>query len=185
MTNIPRLNQNNICFVFIDLQEKLLAAIPHSERVVQRNQLLLEAANLLGLPYVLTSQYQKGLGQIVPQIVEKSRTKALDKMTFSCAANESIAAELDRLNRDIAVVSGVESHICVLQTTLDLLNKGRQVAIVADAIAARNQIDHELGLKRMENAGALPVTAEMVIYELLGRSDSPQFKQILPLIKNL
>jgi nicotinamidase-related amidase len=185
MTNIPRLNQDNIFLILIDLQDKLLSVIPNSDRIIQRNQLLLDAANLLGLPYVLTTQYRKGLGQIVPQIVEKSRQGVLDKMTFSCAADLSISTELDRVNREIAVISGVETHICVLQTTLDLLGKGRQVAVVADAIAARNSLDHELGLKRMEAAGALPVTAEMLIYELLGRSDSPQFKQILPLIKSL
>jgi nicotinamidase-related amidase len=184
MTNIPRLNQNNIYFVFIDLQDKLLSAIPDSERIVRRNQLLLEAANLLGLPYVMTSQYSKGLGQIVPQIVEKSRTQVLDKTIFSCAADENIGKEMERLGREIAVISGVETHICVLQTSLDLLGKGHPVAVVADAIGARTQLDHDLGLQRMERSGALPVTAEMVIYELLGRSDSPEFKKLLPLIKS-
>jgi nicotinamidase-related amidase len=185
MTNIPRLNQNNIFFVFIDLQNKLLSAISNGDSIIKRNQLLLEAANLLGLPYMLTSQYRKGLGEIVPQLSEKNRGEILDKMTFSCAADEFISREMARVDRPIAIVSGVETHICVLQTSLDLLDKGKQVAIVADAVGARNPIDHELGLKRMESAGALPVTAEMLIYEVLGRSDSPQFKQILPLIKNL
>ncbi len=185
MTNIPRLNQTDICFIFIDLQERLLSRIPNSVTIIKRNQLLLEAANLLGLPYMLTSQYRKGLGQIVPQLSDQNRGEILDKMTFSCAADESISRELNRQERPMAIISGVETHICVLQTSLDLLARGKQVAIVADAVGSRNQIDHELGLKRMEGAGALSVTAEMVIYELIGRSDSPQFKQILPLIKNL
>jgi len=185
MTNIPRLNLDNIYFVFIDLQDKLLSAIQDSQRIIRRNQLLMEAANLLGLPYVMTTQYRRGLGQIVPQIVEKSRSEALDKTLFSCAADNAISSEMERINREIAVVSGVETHICVLQTTLDLIGKGHRVAVVADAVGARAELDHELGLQRMERSGALPVTAEMLIYELLGRSDSPEFKKLLPLIKGL
>jgi len=185
MTNIPRLNEKNICFVFIDLQDRLLARIHNAERIVSRNALLVEAANLLGLPYVSTSQYRKGLGEVVPAIAERVHTSILDKTSFSCVADEGINKDLDRLKRELVVLSGVETHICVLQTCLDLLGRGRQVAVVADAVGARTQMDHELGLKRMERYGALSVTAEMVIYELLGRSDSPEFKKLLPLIKGM
>ena len=185
MTNIPRLNEKNVCFVFIDLQEKLLARIPNADRVISRNTLLVEAANLLGLPYMSTSQYRKGLGEVVSPVMEKIRKPVLDKTSFSCAADENISKEFGAMVREVVVLSGVETHICVLQTCLDLLGKGRQVAIVADAVGARTQTDHDLGLKRMERSGAMLVTAEMVIYEVIGRSDSPEFKKLLPFIKGI
>src|SRR5687767_12612484 len=144
MTNIPRLNRDNILFIFIDLQEKLLMKIPDAQRIIARNELLMEAANLLGLPYVTTTQYRKGLGEITSSLADKTIVPPLDKTTFSCAADTSIAKELDRIGRASAVISGVETHICVLQTSLDLLDQGFQVSVVADAVGARNQTDHEL-----------------------------------------
>lgn len=183
MTNIPRLTRDNILFVFIDLQNKLLAKIPDIERVILRNRLMMEAANLFGLPYVTTTQYRKGLGELETSLAERVSGPALDKSTFSCAADPEIAKKISNSGRNSVVLTGVETHICVLQTCLDLLRNGFQVSVVADAVAARTQTDHDLGLKRMEKAGALIVTAEMVIYELLERSDSDAFKKILPLIK--
>ncbi len=183
MTHIPRLNRDNILFVFIDLQEKLLMKIPGVQRVLSRNELLIGAANVLGLPYMVTSQYRKGLGEIAGALADRIRVPVLDKTSFSCVGDAIIGRELDGSDRRSLVISGVETHICVLQTCLDLLEKGFQVSVVADAVGARSETDHELGLKRMESAGALPVTAEMVIYELLGSSDSEAFKKILPLIK--
>jgi nicotinamidase-related amidase len=183
MTNIPRLNRDNILFVFMDLQEKLLMKIPEVQRLLSRNELLIAAANVLGLPYMLTSQYRKGLGEIAGSLRDKIKVPVLDKTSFSCMGDETVAKEVDKSGRRSLVISGVETHICVLQTCLDLLAKGFQVSVVADAVAARTETDHELGLKRMESAGAMLVTAEMVIYELLGRSDTDAFKKILPLIK--
>src|SRR5687768_17934076 len=99
MTNIPRLTRDNISFIFIDLQEKLLAKIPASSEIVSRNQLLMEAANLLGLPYVTTTQYRKGLGEIAQPVAEKSKRSALDKTSFSCAGDPHIVQELAGLGR--------------------------------------------------------------------------------------
>ena len=183
MTNIPRLTRDNIVFIFIDLQEKLLVNIPLSDRIVSRNELLMEAANLLGLPYVATTQYRKGLGSVTDRLASRMAGQALDKSAFSCAADAAIAEKLSSIGRHTAILSGVETHICVLQTGLDLLRKGFEVSVVADGVGARTELDHNLGLKRLEAAGALPVTAEMILYELLERSDSDAFKKILPLIK--
>ncbi|MCI0413485.1 isochorismatase family protein [bacterium] len=183
MTNIPRLNRDNILFIFIDLQDKLLMKIPDVQQLLSRNELLIASANALGLPYMVTSQYRRGLGEIAGSLRDKIEVPVLDKTSFSCVGDETIGKELEGFRRRSLVISGVETHICVMQTCLDLLAKGFQVSIVADAVGARKQADHELGLKRMESSGALPVTAEMVIYELLGRSDSDAFKKILPLIK--
>ena len=157
--------------------------ISNAAHLISRNDLLLQAANLLELPYLTTTQYRKGLGEIVSPLSSTAKTSPLDKTTFSCIGDVAITKHLQQSVRNSVVISGIETHICVLQTALDLLAAGYQVTVVADAVGARSSLDHDLGLKRMETAGALPVTSEMLIYELLGRSDSEKFKKILPLIK--
>jgi nicotinamidase-related amidase len=107
----------------------------------------------------------------------------IDKATFSCTLDPAFAEELEKFPGQTVVVAGVETHICVLQTTLDLMERGRNVAVVTDSVAARKEEDHHRGLNRMEKSGAIMVTKEMLIYELLQRSDVPEFKKILPLIK--
>lgn len=183
MIEIEKMDARSITFVVIDLQERLLANISGWQKIVSRNILLLECARALEIPIVVTTQYQKRLGALVQEFGDHLTAQAMDKTTFSCSADAKIREELMRLGRDWVVLGGVETHICVLQTALDLLREGYRVAVVADATSARKEIDHEIGLKRMEHAGVLLVTAEMLIYELLGRSDSDAFKKLLPLIK--
>lgn len=185
MPNIPRLSTENITFIFIDLQERLLKAIPVSEKLLRRNRFLLESSKILGVPHLATTQYKKGLGDIVSSFLSGLTTAALDKSTFSCGIDSVISETLKGFERECLIVSGVETHICVLQTVLDFIQSGYQVAVVVDAVAARSEIDHKLGLRRMAQAGALMVTSEMVIYELLRGSDSENFKKMLPLIKEL
>jgi Isochorismatase family len=144
--------------LFIDLQEKLLTRIPNAQTILRRNQLLLEAANLLRLPYMLTCQYRKGLGEISEALTSKTTEVPSEKTSFSCLRDAEIENKLEQFDRKDVVLSGIETHICVLQTTLDLLAKGYHVSVVADAVAARNQVDHTLGLKRMERAGASILT---------------------------
>ena len=184
MTEIARLKANDIIFVFIDLQKKLLDAIDNQEKVVASNILLLETAKALDLPYIVTTQYKKGLGELWSSFAEHVAERAFDKTTFSCLQNNSVKNQLNLLQKSWVVLSGIETHICVLQTCLDLLSNGRRVAVVTDAVAARHESDHELGLRRMEKSGALLVTKEMLIYEILGRSDDEAFKKLLPLIKS-
>lgn len=185
MTSIPILSQGNISFVFVDLQEKLLTKVLESDRVLSRCGLLLEASKLLSIPYLATTQYKKGLGEIPQSFACKLTQGAKDKTTFSCLGEPGIDEELMLHRRAWVVVTGIETHICVLQTSLDLMRKGRKVAVVVDAVGTRTQTDHQYGLKRMQNSGALMVTTEMLIYELLGRSDTDEFKKLLPLIKML
>lgn len=183
MTTIPILSQSNSVFIFIDLQEKLLAKIPESERLVSRCGMLLDAARELSVPYLVTTQYRKGLGDMASSFASKVGNNFKDKTSFSCAGDPVIDEELMKHRRPWVVVSGIETHICVMQTALDLMRKGREVAVVADAVGTRSQMDHQYGLKRMESSGALMITTEMLIYELIGRSDSAEFKKLLPLIK--
>ncbi len=183
MTNIPRLKSNDILFIFIDLQKRLLSEIEAAKRIVGNSRALLEVAEVLGIPTLVTRQYRKGLGDLEEEIAEKVHGKILDKTTFSCTLDPGFQQELGKYPKESVAVMGVETHICVLQTVLDLMNQGRKVAVVTDAVGARGEEDHQRGLDRMEKSGALLVTKEMLIYEMLERSDVPAFKRLLPLIK--
>lgn len=184
MTKIPRLKSTDILFIFIDLQKKLLNEIFAANKIIDNSRALLEVSELLDIPIIVTSQYRKGLGDLAEGIAEKVQGKVIDKTTFSCTLDPAFTLELEKYPNRSIVVTGIETHICVLQTALDLMEQGRSVAVVTDSVAARKEEDHHRGLNRMEKSGALMVTKEMLIYELLQRSDVPAFKKILPLIKN-
>src|SRR5262249_41612927 len=158
------LSQKNITFIFIDLQERLLNAIPEAEMIVRKNRFLLESAKAFEVPFLASTQYKKGLGEIVPGFAEGLTSDAVDKTSFSCGNDPSIAKTVKDFQREWIVLSGVETHICVLQTALDLTEQGYQLAVVVDAVGARTKLDHKLGLDRMKQAGNLLVTSEMLVY---------------------
>jgi nicotinamidase-related amidase len=179
------LRPERTALVVVDLQEKLLPAIEGRERVVKNSLLLMRLAEVLDMPVVLTSQYKKGLGEILPEVrAAAPGNEPLDKVAFGCFGD---AAFLDRLRslsgRDQLLVTGVEGHICVCQTVLGALEKGYDVHVAADAVGSRSEENYRVGLARMERSGALLSSAEMATYELLGRSDGQAFKKMLPYIK--
>lgn len=170
--------------VAVDLQERLLPAIFERERVLRRSLLLLKAAELLRVPVVLTSQYKKGLGEVLPEVrLAAPSAEPLDKVSFGCFGDERFLGALDALGRRQLLVTGIESHICVTQTVLGALARGYRVHVASDAVSSRSEADWKVGLHRMEQAGAVLSSSEMALYELLRRSDSAAFKQLLPLLK--
>ncbi len=171
--------------VVVDLQGKLLPVIEGRERVVRNSLLLLRLAEVLKLPVILTSQYKRGLGEIVPEVrAAAPGIEPLDKVTFGCFGDEGFQGKLRTLpGRDQLVVTGIEGHICVCQTVLGALEKGYDVHVATDAVGSRTDANYRIGLARMERAGALLSSAEMAIYELLGRSDGEAFKKMLPHLK--
>jgi nicotinamidase-related amidase len=179
------LRPERTALVVVDLQEKLLPAIEDRERVVKNSLLLLRLAEILKLPVVLTSQYKKGLGEIVPEVrAAAPGIEPIDKVAFGCFADPAFLERLRSLeDRDQLLVTGIEGHICVFQTVLGALEKGYDVHVVTDAVGSRTDENYRVGLARMERAGALLSSAEMAIYELLGRSDGDAFKKMLPYIK--
>jgi len=171
--------------VAVDLQEKLLPAITNHDDVVRNTVLILRLAEVLGIPVVLTTQYRKGLGDVVAEVKSVAPPgDSLDKTSFGCFLDEGFVSHLGGLGgRDQLVVTGVESHICVAQTVLGALEMSYQAHVVSDAVGSRTRENREVGLRRMERAGALLSSAEMCVYELLGRSDTDAFKKMLPLLK--
>jgi nicotinamidase-related amidase len=178
------LQPDRTLLVVVDLQEKLLPAIPERERVVRNSRLLLRLAREVRLPVLFTTQYSKGLGVIAPDIrAEAPAAQAFDKTSFGCFGDEAIGGAVEASDRDQLLVCGIETHICVAQTVLGAFEKGYEVHVCSDAVGSRTPENHRVGLGRMERAGAVVSSAEMAVYELLGRSDSPAFKAMLPLLK--
>lgn len=179
------LRPERTALVVVDLQGKLLPVIAGRERVVKNSLLLMRLAEILKIPVVLTTQYRKGLGDIVPEVrAAAPASEPLDKVSFGCFGDEGFLNHLKGLTgRDQLVVTGIECHICVAQTVLGALDQGYQVHLVSDAVGSRAEENYRTGLARMERAGALLSSAEMATYELLGRSDSAAFKEMLPYLK--
>lgn len=179
---LSALRPERTALVVVDLQEKLLPAIADHEKVLKSGLLLLKLAEVLSLPVVLTTQYAKGLGSIVPSVrAAAPGVEPVDKVSFGCFGSDAFNDRLAALGgRDQLVVAGIESHICVAQTVLGALHKGYTVHVAADAVGSRTDENRAIGLGRMERAGALLSSTEMAVYELLGRSDADAFKKLLP-----
>jgi nicotinamidase-related amidase len=169
----------------VDLQEKLLPFIHEKERVLRNSQLLIRLAGILGLPVALSEQYPKGLGQTVPEIASLlNGVKPIEKLEFGCFGNADYCSAIGKLSgRNTLLVCGIEAHICVMQTVLGALNQGLNVHLAADAVSSRAELNWKIAIERMRDAGAVISSTEMMIYELLGKSGTPAFKEILKYLK--
>ena len=180
------LEAEQCALIVVDIQEKLLPPIFQKERLIGNSQLLIRLAGILKLPTLMTTQYAKGLGSIVPEIASLlPSTQAVDKHTFSCFGSDAFCSSLKRLpgNRNTVLLCGMESHICVSQTALAALREGYLVHVASDAVSSRTEWNWKIGLERMQAAGAVISSTEMMIYELLGSSGAPAFKELLPYLK--
>ncbi|HUU13441.1 MAG TPA: hydrolase [Terriglobia bacterium] len=180
------LDHRSSALVVLDLQTKLVPAIFEPERVIRNCQMLLKLAEVLKMPVVLTSHYTKGLGSIIPEIRQATPgIEPLEKTSFGCFGEPGFLPHLkDRAPlANSLLVAGVESHICVMQTVLGALASGYLVHVAADATSSRTRENWQIGLDRMQRAGAVISSTEMMVYELLRVSGTPEFKAILPLLK--
>jgi nicotinamidase-related amidase len=179
------LRPEDCALAVVDIQERLLPPIFEKERLVRNAQLLVRLADILSLPVIVSTQYEKGLGKTVDEIsMLLPEMKAVDKLEFGCFGNSDYCSTIGKLeNRNTLLVCGMESHICVMQTVLGALNQGLNVHVAADAVSSRTELNWKIGLNRMQAAGAVMSSAEMMIYELLGKSGTPAFKEILKYLK--
>ncbi|MEM9589503.1 MAG: isochorismatase family protein [Planctomycetota bacterium] len=167
----------------VDLQERLLPAIPSGDVIVYQTQRLLEAADLLGIPTAATVQYPKGLGQLDETLATWFTEPAAEKLDFSAAVCRQSMDAWASEGRDQIVVVGIETHVCVLQTVLDLLNEDWQVSLVVEAVGARGGQEHECALEQMKSAGATLTTVESVLFQWCRTADRPEFKAISRMVK--
>lgn len=177
---MPVLERDRAALVIVDVQERFRPAVLDFERVAANAAMLAESARVLGLPVLATEQYPRGLGPTVPEVAEHlNGVPTLEKTSFSAARAEGF----DLAGRDQALVCGIESHVCVSQTVHDLIDRGHEVHVARDAVTSRTEENRELGLHKMEGAGAVLTSVETALFELLGGSGSPEFRTIQALIK--
>jgi nicotinamidase-related amidase len=172
------------CLIVIDMQERLVPAMQAPARTIRNTRLLLKTAQRLEVPVLITEQYPKGLGPTVREISEASQGLPIfEKVHFSCLEDPAFAEAFRKLGRRQAVITGMEAHICVMQTAAQLMEEGFEVFVVTDATSSRSLASEQACLERLQASGAGIVTTEMVVFEWLGRADTPAFKELLPLIK--
>jgi nicotinamidase-related amidase len=169
----------------IDIQEKLLPSIWEKERMVRNSQLLVRMAKLMELPVLVSTQYAKGLGPTIPEISSLlPDVNAIEKLEFGCFGNGDYCSAVSKLAKsNTLLLCGMETHICVMQTALGALNRDMNVHVAADAVSSRTELNWKLGLNRMQAAGAVISSTEMMVYELMGKSGTAVFKEMLKWIK--
>ncbi|MGA2499067.1 MAG: hydrolase [Tepidisphaeraceae bacterium] len=180
---LRKLTPQGTVLLVVDVQEKLLPAIHEAEVCAANVRKMVEAAKVLALPVVVTEQYPAGLGPTCASIREAlGDEKAIEKVRFS-ACVEATMARLRELDRRQVIVVGIETHVCVQQTVLDLLRLDYNPYVCADAVSSRRAMDRDTGMARMRQAGAVITTTESAIFELVGEAGTSQFKQVLKIVK--
>jgi len=177
----PKLDRGRAALVVVDVQEGFRKAIPEFEQVAGSVAKLVQGAEAMGVPVIVTEQYPKGLGETVPEVAEHlpDGVRRAEKLRFS--AVEADGFDLD--GRDQALVCGIEAHVCVNQTVLDLIDEDVEVHVVGDAVGSRTEQNRELGLHKAERSGAVLTSVETALFELLRGSDAAEFKEVQALVK--
>jgi nicotinamidase-related amidase len=179
-----RIARTQAGLLVVDFQERLLPAMVEKEQVLQNAVRLVHAAALLSVPVFVTEQYPKGLGPTVRDLIQAvSGVPPIEKVSFSAWGAPEFPEALQAKGIREVVLCGMEAHVCVAQTCLDLLDAGLRPFVVADAVSSRTIENRRIGLERMRDAGAILVSTEMILFELLERAGTEEFKQVQRLIK--
>lgn len=181
--NSKILRKRNTALLIVDIQERILNVMQHKEEVLENTTKLIAGFKRLEIPIYYTEQYPKGLGETAAKLKEALGKSAIQKMSFSCSGAGNLFPEFVEKNLTQIVVCGIESHVCVQQTVLDLIANGFQVNVPADAVSSRKKIDYSTALNRMRNNGAEITTTESILFELLEVCGTPEFKSIIEIIK--
>jgi nicotinamidase-related amidase len=182
--SLGRLNPANTVLLVCDIQERFRDVIWKFDSVIRTSKLLVDGCGAIGVPIVCTEQYPKALGKTVQELTAVEYPK-FPKMDFSMATPEVLAhiKSLGGADKQHYIIVGLETHVCVLQTTLDLLAQGKNVHVAVDAVSSSRSTDRAVALKRMENAGAYLTTAESVLFMLMGSANYANFKPVSNLVK--
>ncbi len=185
MNHISQLSRESAALAVIDMQEAFRAVIPDFGEVASRIAKAVDGIRLLEVPVILTEQYPKGLKHTANEIVARLplEVKPIEKSCFSSCGAKTFISELTSRSVRQVLVCGIEAHICVLQTSLDLIANGFEVFLLVDCITSRIPENKQTALARLTQAGAIPSTLEMALFEIMRTADSPQFKAIQNLIK--
>ena len=178
------LKLDDTALVVIDVQGKLAQLMHNSTELFKNLRLMIQGAQVLGIPILLTEQYPKGLGPTVPEVSELlPAIPPIAKNAFSCCGERAFMLALERLGRHQILLTGIETHVCVHQTALDLHDAGYEVQVIADAVSSRTAENRHIGLEKMRDAGVVITSTETALFELMKLAEGPQFKQISQLVK--
>ena len=178
------LTPENTCLVIIDIQEKLLPVMAEPERVVKNTAVLIQIAKALNMPILWCQQVPKALGPTVEEVAcHLESVEPIDKSSFSCCGDEAFVAKLDEIKSQAAIVCGIESHVCVFQTAMHLVQKGLDIHVVADAISSRTNENKQIATGRMTKEGITVTSTEMLLFELLQDAKYEKFRELSKLIK--
>jgi nicotinamidase-related amidase len=174
------LDRDRTALVVIDVQEAFRSAVLDFDRVAANSAVLVQGARAIGVPVLVSEQYPKGLGRTVPELADHLEgIEPVEKTVFSAASADGFDLE----GRDQALLCGIETHVCVSQTAHELVGLGVEVHIARDAVSSRSEENRELGLRKMEGAGAVLTSVETALFELLGEAGTPEFKEVQALVK--
>lgn len=184
MNKIVRLDRENVILVAIDFQEKLLPAMAESEKVEKNIIKLAAGLDVFGVPKLVTTQYAKGLGHTTEAVGQAlGDFTEIDKTSFSAYKNEEFKKALEASGKKTVIMTGIETHICVEQTVLDLLEGGYTVVLAVDCARSRDLENHNISVAKMAAAGAIVTSGESILYEILGGAKAPEFKAISAIVK--
>lgn len=181
--NSKTLLKEKTALLIIDIQKRIIDVINNKELVIENTLKLIKGMKTLGVPVFYTEQYPKGLGPTIDEIRNELGYDAVQKMSFSCSGAEGLFKSLIDKNISQVVVCGVESHVCVQQTVLDLIENGFQVNVAADAVSSRRNFDYEIALERMRENKAEITTTESILFELLNICGTNEFKEVIKIVK--
>jgi nicotinamidase-related amidase len=170
--------------VVIDVQEKLFAHMAEKEKLTENLFRLTQFAQIMKIPIILTEQYPKGLGQTIPQVKQLiPNIQPIEKVEFSCFGSERFREALTKIQAKTLILAGIEAHICITQTAIEGLENGFRIYVVEDATSSRSPEDKDIAIHRIRQNGGTIVSTEMLIYELLKKAGTPEFKETLKLEK--
>jgi nicotinamidase-related amidase len=177
-----RAKRSDCVLLVIDVQDRLIDTIAEHAAIVQNIKAMIKAADLLGVPVLATEQEK--LGETVPELKSILAGSPFRKLSFSCCGNPEFMSKLRQVGKRTVIACGIEAHICVVQTVLDLLKRRCRVLVVRDATSSHGMIDRETAIERMKDSGATITTTEAVIYELTEKAGTEEFKRILEIVKD-
>jgi len=186
MDPVSQLDRAEAVLVIVDVQDALMKQMDQEvgKRVIRNIQTLLAFAKEMAIPILITEQYPKGLGKTIPEIkAEMEGILPIEKLSFSCCGVETFNEKLNQAGRKQVILTGIETHVCVLQTADDLMRKGYAVHVVADAICSRRKLDWEIGLRWMEKKGAMISTTEIIAFRLLKEAGTKEFRRLSNFLK--
>jgi isochorismate hydrolase len=186
MDRFTKIEREQAVLIVIDVQELLMKKMDPEigKNVIQNIRTLLVFAKEMAIPILITEQYPKGLGKTVPEVkMELGSLSPIEKVSFSCCGVEAFNDKLNQLARNQVILTGIETHVCILQTANDLIQKGYEVHVVADAICSRRKLDWEIGLRWIEKKGAMISTTEIIAFQLLKEAGTEEFRGLSKLLK--